>query len=248
VYAAEAARLAHAGHVHEGAGFHRQFIAQDSGVMVEVHRDPLQLGLQPACEEGRWQRAIPVPELRGALMLCAEDQLVHLSLHAHKHGFERLIWLKDIDLLLRARGPRLDWALVHAVARREGVTGSVWYTLWLARLLLGTPVPPGQLRRFRPAPPVRILYRLVWPPDRIQELGGHMRRRAVQFHAAESLRGMAPTLILMGRRRTRVRAMTRYLLGRFRQNRVRVAAAGPRGTTLQMPPPPGDRTGVRPGR
>jgi hypothetical protein len=186
-------------------------MAPAGGVMVELHLDPLQMGLRPTREAARWSRAQPVPTLPGALMLSLEDQVIQLSVHVHKHGFNRLIWLKDLDLLVREYGETLDWDAVRAGARAEGVAGSVWYTLWLASTLLGTPVPPGPLA---PIAPVRLLYRLVWPPARVASLHGHMRRRAVQFLAADSWRGMLPNLVLMGRRGARLRAIVSAVIRR----------------------------------
>src|SRR5581483_10408518 len=101
---------------------------------------------------------------------------------------------------------RLDWELIEQVARDEGVLGSVWYSLYLATTLLATPLPHGVLRRLRPSAPVRMVYRLAWPIARIAAFDGFMRRRAVQFHAAESWRGMLPSLVVMGRRGARLRA------------------------------------------
>jgi hypothetical protein len=213
-YEAEQARAAHADHVHGASPYHRKF-ADDSGqVLVELHLDSLQIGMRPTCEAGRWQRAQPLPSMPGVLMLGPEDQLVQLSVHAHKHGFERLIWIKDIDLLLRANGDRLQWSVVRAVAGREGVTSSVWYSVLLAHRILGMPVPPAAMAMLTPPAPVRALYSLLWPPARIAGLKGFSRRRAVQFHAAESWRGMLPSLLLMGRRRTRMRAIVQQLVGR----------------------------------
>jgi hypothetical protein len=183
-------------------------------VMVELHLDPLQMGLRPTREAARWERAQPLDDLPGALMLSLEDQIIQLSVHVHKHGFSRLIWLKDIDLLVRAYGDTLDWPAIQAGAQAEGVAGSVWYTLWLARAVLVTPVPPGPLRSLAPSLPVRALYRLVWPPSGVANLHGHMRRRAVQFLAADSWRGMVPNLVLMGRRGARLRAMLSAVLRR----------------------------------
>ena len=203
---AEDARRAHAGHLHGGAAFHRQFLSADGGVLIETHTDPLQLGLRSTCEAARWQRASRVPGLPGTSMLGPEDQVVQLSAHVHKHGFDRLIWLKDLDVLVRCSRGRLDWVLVERVARDEGVLGSVWYSLYLAATLLATPLAPGVLERLRPSLPVRILYRWIWPMARIAECDGIMRRRAVQFHAAESWRGMLPSLVVMGRRGARLRA------------------------------------------
>lgn len=211
---AEENRRTHAGHVHGGAAFHRLFLAADGQTLVELHVDPLQLGLKPTGEKERWRRAVPIPQLPGALMLCPEDQMVQLSIHAHKHGFDRLIWLKDLDLLLRTRGDGLDWDLIVRVARQEGVRASVWYGLGLARTMLGAPVPSAALQRLRPGLPIRLAYRLVWPKSDIEALDGHMRRRAVQFHGADSWRGMLPGLVLMGRRRARLAASMNVLFHR----------------------------------
>lgn len=204
---------AHGHHVHEGAAFHRTFVA-DRQRLVELHADPLQLGIRPMCEAARWARARPVPHVPGALMLGPEDQLVQLSVHLHKHGFSRLIWLKDLDLLLRRWGGDLDWELVESVARAEGVTTSIWHSLGLAAEVLQAPIPTARLARFRPPLWSRALDQLVWPTLRSAALQGTMRRRAVQFDAAESWRGMLPGLVLMGRRRDRARALLHSLLAR----------------------------------
>jgi len=208
-YEAEVARAAF-----ESSGaeepFHRMFISVSERALVELHADPLQLGLRPADEEERWRRVREAPHLGpGALVLADEDQLVQLCVHAHKHGFSRLIWLKDLDLFVRLRGDGLDWDRVEVVARREGVKASVWYALSLAGDLLGTPATPAV--RMAPAPPVRWLYERVWPRRVVAELDAGMRRRAVQFHVAESWRGMLPSVVLMGRRRDRVRLIWRSL-------------------------------------
>ncbi|MGE3267406.1 MAG: nucleotidyltransferase family protein [Chloroflexota bacterium] len=213
-HGAEVARQTHAHHVHGGTAFHRVFMAPEGGVMVEMHLDPLQMGLRTTHEAARWQRAQAAPGLPGALMLSPEDQIIQLSVHVHKHGFSRLIWLKDLDLLVRELGESLDWDAVRADAQAEGVEGSVWYTLKLAAELFLTPVPPAPLKALAPSPLVRLLYRQVWPPDGVANLTGHMRRRAVQFLAADSWRGMIPNLVLMGRRGARARAIVSAILGR----------------------------------
>jgi hypothetical protein len=203
----EEQRREHAGHLEGGAAYHRVFRRDDSVVPLELHLDPLQLGLQTVCEAERWRRAQVTPALPGTLILCPEDQVVQLSLHALKHGYDRLIWIKDIDVMLRHYRDTLDWELVRRVARLEGVSASVWYTLRLSKMLLATPVSDAALRSMRPLPHIRMLYELVWPRRRIANLEGHWRRRAVQFLAADSWRGTLPNLILMGRRRDRAAAV-----------------------------------------
>jgi hypothetical protein len=213
-FAAEDARRAHASHVHEGVAFHRVFETADKAAVVELHTDPLQLGLKPTCEAARWERSIAAPHLPEARMLCPEDQLVQLSVHVHKHGFSRLIWLKDLDLILRTYGDVLDWGLVQQVAQQEGVKASVWYSLRLAEELLGAPLPDAPLRDLCPSLLLRVLYGVIWPKSRVEDMNGFMRLRAVQLHAAESWRGMLPSLVLMGRRRERARGVVRWVFNR----------------------------------
>lgn len=217
-HGAEVERQTHAHHVHDGAAFHRVFVGPkgnpEGGVMVELHLDPLQMGLRTTHEAARWERAQPAPGLPGALMLSPEDQIIQLSVHVHKHGFSRLIWIKDLDLIVRTFGETLNWAAIRADARAEGVENSVWYTLALAVRLFLTPAPPAVLATLAPSPFVRLLYRQVWPPDGVANLQGHMRRRAVQFLAADSWRGMLPNLVLMGRRGARARAIASAIFRR----------------------------------
>ncbi len=197
------------GHGSEGRTFARTFVSGHGAAVIELHVDPLQLGLKPVCEAARWQRATAIPGLPGVSMLCPEDQVVQLSAHVHRHGFNRLIWLKDLDLLLRAYQDTLDWDVIARLATMEGVSASVWYSLHLAHAILGAPTPPRTLARLRPSIPVRALYRVAWPVTSVANLSGQMRRRAVQFTTFESWRGMLPSLMFMGRRRDRARAAWR---------------------------------------
>lgn len=192
------------------ASFHRLFVDGTGRMLIELHGDSLQIGIWPAREEHRWRRARPLPGIPDALMLGPEDQLLQLAVHLHRHGLSRLIWLKDLDLL--ARTP-LDWDLVVRDARAEGVTGSVWLSLETAARILGTPRPAAG-GRLSPSAPIRFLYRRVWSFDEIRALRAQMRRRGVQFHAAESWRGTIPSLVLMGRRMHRIGAIARGLVGR----------------------------------
>ena len=131
---------------------------------------------------------------------------MHLSVHIQKHGFNRLIWLKDIDLLLRM-GTEADWRCAVEIARQEGVTASVWYTLAIVKKMLGTPIPQSLIQQLQPWLVLRTVYRCVWPTRGIVSLRGHMRRRAAQFHVADSWRGMLPSLVLLGHRRQRLRSI-----------------------------------------
>lgn len=184
--------------------FHLQFQGPVGGVVVELHSDVLQLGLPPVCENERWARAMPLVSFEGAMTLAPSDQLVQLAVHAHKHGYCRLIWLKDLDMVAR-HAERIDWDLVVSTTVWEGLQGPVWYGLALSQELLGTPLPHDLLDRLSPGLPIRALYRCIWPRHRIALLQGRMHRRAVQFET-DSMRGMLPSLVLLGRRSDRGRA------------------------------------------
>ncbi len=211
---ADNSRPARTGQVPECGTYHRQFAGPGDRVLIELHREPLQLGLEPVCEAERWDRAVPIPGLPGALMLGLEDQLMQLSVHAHKHGFNRLIWFKDLDLLLRQHTGRVNWTLVAEVARREGIQASVWWALQLTHAVLATPLPSA-VAQLAPRRILQLLYAAMWPVARVANLRGFVRRRAVQVYLAESWRGTLPSLVMMGRRRDRVRV----LVEAFRQRR-----------------------------
>ncbi|MGH7904904.1 MAG: nucleotidyltransferase family protein, partial [Candidatus Dormibacteraceae bacterium] len=205
-YEAEVARASHGAAGDRLAPFHRVFQLRAQGPRLELHLDPLQLGIRARGEEGRWHRARPVPGLDGVLGLGPADTLLHLAVHAQKHGFARLLWLKDVDLLLRSE-PAVDWDQALDCAREEGLAASLWYCLELCAAILGTPVPPGPMAALRPSPPLRAIYSAAWRLAVIAALESEPRRRAVQFHAAESWRGMLPSLVFMGRRPARAGAI-----------------------------------------
>jgi hypothetical protein len=214
-YDGDLARRAPSEHFCEASAFHRSFAGVYNRSLVELHLDPFQLAVAPACERDRWERSQVVPGLPDGRMLAPVDQLVQLCVHAHKHGFNRLIWLKDLDLLLRTHADALDWRLIADVAHKEGVAASAWYALQLTHTLLGTPLPRGTAA-VQPSFVTRALYRAIWPPARVARLEGFVRRRAVQMFMDESWRGMLPSVLLMGRRRTRVHLMLSALLWRQR--------------------------------
>ena len=103
-------------------------------------------------------------------------------------------------------GTESDWRRAVEIAREEGVTASDWYTLDIVQML-GTPIRLSLIQQLQLWLVLRMVYRCVWPTRGIVSLRGHMRRRAVQFHVADSWRGMLPSLVLLGHRRQRLRSI-----------------------------------------
>ena len=193
--------------------FERKFLHPDGLVRVDVHPDAMKLGVRPRHADGQWKRAVStLLEGESTWVLGPEDQLLTLCVHLHRHGFSRLIWFKDIDLLLRRYGDSLDWDLIRAEAKAEGSESSIWYTLKLVRRLLDTPLASKIEDGFKPNPLIRLAYRLIWPESDAVNLRSLTRRRAVQFSVTESWRGMLPSLLLMGRKREKVQIILRRVL------------------------------------
>jgi hypothetical protein len=228
---------------HEHGRFQQIYLDEPRGLRVELHGDHLQIGVQPANMDAIWSRAQTI-ELGGveARALEPHDLLVHLCVHLHRHGFSRLIWFKDLDLLLRREA--YDWQLVERRSREQGCLDSVARSLELLEATLGTPLPPPA-RRLIARRPIwsRWLQRLVWPTGPIVALEPQRRwrlRRLVQF-APETglLRGGLPSLLFTGRRGAKLRVLTSTLLRR-RGSRPSVRA--------DAPPEDRDRADVGPGR
>jgi hypothetical protein len=71
--------------------------------------------------------------------LSPEDLLLVLSVHAAKHGWEKLSWLSDIAAL--AQSVSLDWSAIQQQAQKLGVERILAIHLVLANQLLKTPLP-----------------------------------------------------------------------------------------------------------
>lgn len=205
--------LDHEAHrIHECHGvFQRIFINESTGLVVEVHCDHLQIGLEPVGMEEIWASSTPVSFGRAeARALEPHDLFVQLCVHLQRHGYERLIWFKDLDLMVRQN--QLDWEVVAQRARDQGCLAAVSYTLWLLPKVLRTPMPEGAAKLAQTQGVLsRLLYRRMWPVARVMALEPQRQwrfRRLVQF-APETgwVRGGLPSFITNGRRRDKVRVL-----------------------------------------
>jgi hypothetical protein len=96
-------------------------------------------------------RSVPI-DGSDARLLCPVDNMLQVALHTAKHSYARAPGLRlhtDVDRLVAHQPP--DWGQVVAEARRLGARTAVYFSLALARHLLGTPVPAPVLDALRPA-------------------------------------------------------------------------------------------------
>jgi hypothetical protein len=103
--------------------------------------------------DGQWERSRPVL-IAGvdAAVLCPEDLLLHLCLHAGcTHGFEPGLRLFcDISEILQHNGGVMDWGLVQLRTREWGAGKCVYLTLKLTREFLGVSLPVGLMEALKP--------------------------------------------------------------------------------------------------
>ncbi|HEX5613983.1 MAG TPA: nucleotidyltransferase family protein [Acidimicrobiia bacterium] len=119
-------------------------LALASETIVDLHwhlvNDPDRRAAMRWSTDELLTRAVEV-ELRGERVLTLDpvDTLLHLLVHCATSGADRLIWLVDIDHLVR-RGD-VDWDQLVERARRVGGAPAAALALAKARALLATPVP-----------------------------------------------------------------------------------------------------------
>lgn len=198
--------------------FQRMFFHPARQLVVELHVDHFQVGLRPVGIDDLWTRSVEVSfEGMQTRALEPNDLFVYLCVHLHRHGFDRLIWFKDLDLMMRRE--QLDWDVITARAAEEGYRDSVAYTIELTSVVLRTPLPAGARAIVEAQPRLsRWLQRLVWRPQRILDLRPRPRRRlqkGLQFSTERGLvRGGLPSLLFSGRRADRMRVLAARLRSR----------------------------------
>jgi len=98
--------------------------------------------------EGVIRRARPVRVNDiNMLVMAPEDLLLHLTL---RHCFQRLIRLCDIAEVIKAKKEELNWQFLLEKAKESRIAGIMYYTLWYARQLLGSPIPDHIFKELTP--------------------------------------------------------------------------------------------------
>ncbi len=132
-------------------------------LLVELHWSLLELPyyIERIPMADIWQSAQPAPGIPGALVPDAATLLLHGCAHQmmHHNRDRRLLWLLDVDRLVR--GSNVAWDVVLARGQRWGLLLTLKLMLEEAVALLATPVPADVLAALanHPAEPVE---RAMW--------------------------------------------------------------------------------------
>lgn len=160
-----------------GAGLQSFPVWGPNGVAVDLHFDPLKLGIPIRQTDLVWSRTerYPTPSGREVRVLDPELSLIHFIFHVLKDRFSYLRGLVDITRLIE-REP-LDWEFIDSFLRTEGLEAPAYLTLEALYAELGRNTPPiPEVAGWRP-----YAYRALWP-ERIRLNGrigwvGHHRRQ-----------------------------------------------------------------------
>ncbi len=131
------------------------YIMPKRDVSLEIHWSILSSAFPFTIDiNGQWKRSRPaVIAGVNAAVLCPEDLLLHLCVHAGcTHGFEPGLKLFcDISEILQHDGASMDWRLVQRLTREWGIEKCVYLTLALTVELLGADLPEGLLEILKPS-------------------------------------------------------------------------------------------------
>lgn len=190
---------------------HMQYLSP-SGYCLEFQFDLYTLGIGMRDIDGVWQRARK-SEVNGVPVLIAspEDQLLHLAIHANRHGLSRLKWLVDITESLR-KSDNLDWDLLVGVAIKEKVNVSVYQTLRQIERIFGIELVRGDvMERLKPRRYQKALWSMAWPRDRLDEFRGR-NEDAICFYFYKPLSGWnLLNFAIMSRMRDKLKYQARWI-------------------------------------
>ncbi len=133
---------------------------------------------------------------RSVVALSPEDLLLSLGVHAAKHAWIRLCWLRDVAGVVQSTA--LNWACVWQEARRLGIERILTINLRLANMLLGAGASQSEQQRDHPE--------IIAISDRIAA-----EMPSAEEYSTESLEYFRLMLRLRERRSDRVRFALRLL-------------------------------------
>lgn len=190
---------------------HLQFLSP-AGTCLEYQFDLFTLGIGMLDMPGVWIRSREaVVSGEKVRVLSPEDELLHLVIHANRHGCTRLKWLVDIAESLR-QSTGIDWELFVEIARKEKVTAIIYMTLkHIEHLLKSSMVPRDVMDRMKPSRSQQMAWSYLWPQERIDGFHGRIED-GVCYYFYKPLSGWnLLNFVLMGRIRDKLHYQVRWI-------------------------------------
>ena len=191
---------------------HMQYYSRN-GTCLEFQFDLLTIGIGMKDIAGVWARSRE-KELDGVKvrMLSPEDQLLHLTVHANRHGCMRLKWLVDITETIR-QGDEIDWDLFVEIVRKENVQAIVYCTIdFVSGVFDSQLVPERIMNNLKPKKYKSAIWKAVWPKESLEAFNGR-NEDAVTFYFYRIFSGWnLLNLVLMGRVKDKIEYQMKWLI------------------------------------
>ncbi len=101
--------------------------------------------------ENVWDEVEPFKNYQYIFMLKPELNIIYLCEHGLKHDFDQIVFLYEIESLIRYYQGRLDWKKLVALAQGFGLGRAVYYGLYfLKEVLLSADIPPEVIEGLKP--------------------------------------------------------------------------------------------------
>ena len=130
-----------------------EYVSADGCVFVDLHWRVCPRRFPFRVDSPRLWSSLSRAEVDGGQVpvFPVETQIVLLAVHGAKDTWHKLVWLCDVDRLVRV-SPGLDWGEVLAFAEEGRCRRAVGLCLLLAQRLFETPVPADVLARLAEDP------------------------------------------------------------------------------------------------
>ena len=101
---------------------------------------PLQINL-----DSIWEHTDTVEINKHPIQTFSSDALLlYLCIHGSKHLWERMVWIKDIDLMIQTQS--IDWENIIVDAKKNNLQRMLFLGLYLSEKLFNTPLPNSILK------------------------------------------------------------------------------------------------------
>lgn len=153
-------------HPKNGVHFEMHWSLQDEDYPVQMNQDPLWEDPQTIKLDQHEIKTFP-----------NEALLLYLCIHGSTHLWERIEWIKDIDLLIRKQ--TIDWEKMAKATKDSNVETILYLGIYLAHSLFSTELPDTVIKRIFRDKKLSVIADYIvksWDEDKSGGIGGTLRR------------------------------------------------------------------------
>lgn len=177
-------QVGHKGRLSEKEGRTQYHYLKRNVLVVDLHWQPLNNKWYPKVstffKENVWKESHKVRFQDTATWTLSSEVLliyhcIHLSIH---HKFEKLIWFKDIDEIVKARS--IDWSAFIKKIKQYNLATYCYYALLFTKQLFSSPIPEDALKQMRPNFLTSRIFEYLLRRENFFRLHEKKRRLAIQ--------------------------------------------------------------------